>query len=152
MVIGNEQSDFVDVEFGFPQGSVLGGKKFTMYSTPVGKVILHHDVEQKRYADDTQKYLSFCLKTPAALESAISKMQFLLGDVQLWMSANMLKMNNGKTKLIVFAPKRHLQRLGNLSLTVDEAVIYPKQEVINLGVIFDSTLSMKQQINAVTKK
>ena len=52
----------------------------------------------------------------------------------------------------MFAPKSHLQRLGNLSLTVDEAVIYPKQEVINLGVIFDSTLSMKQQINAVTKK
>ena len=64
----------------------------------------------------------------------------------------MLKMNNGKTKLIVFAPKRHLQRLNNLSLKVDTAVVHPKQEVTNLGVVFDSTLSMKQQINTVTKK
>ena len=152
VVIGNEQSDFVNIEFGFPQGSVLGGKKFTMYSTPLGKIILHHDVEQKRYADDTQKYLSFCLKDPAALQSAISKIQISLGDVQLWMSANMLKMNNGKTKLIVFAPKRYLQTLNNLSLKVDRAVVYPKHEVTNLGVIFDPTLSMKQQVNAVTKK
>ena len=152
VVIGNKQSDFVNIEFGFPQGSVLGGKKFVMYSTPLGRVIIHHDVEQKRYADDTQKYLSFCLKDPAALESAINQMQLLFGDVQLWMSANMLKLNNGKTKLIVFAPKRHLQRLNGLSIKVDGAVIYPKQEVTNLGVIFDTTLSMLQQVNLVTKK
>ena len=64
----------------------------------------------------------------------------------------MLKLNNGKTKLIVFAPKRHLERLNSLSLMVEGAVIHPKQEVSNLGVIFDSTLSMLQQVNLVTKK
>ena len=63
----------------------------------------------------------------------------------------MLKMNNGKTKVIVFAPKRHLQNLVDLTLKVDKSVIHPKQEVYNLGVIFDSSLSIEQQINAVTK-
>ena len=67
--------------------------------------------------------MAFCLKDPTALESAISKLQVSLGDVHLWMSANMLKMNNGKTKLIVFAPKSQLQRVvENLSLKVGQFV------------------------------
>ena len=77
-ILGRAQSEYIKIKFGFPQGSVLGGKKFTMYSTPLGPIIIHHNVEQKRYADDAQKYLSFCLKDPLALESAINTLQIAL--------------------------------------------------------------------------
>ena len=150
VVIGNHRSELVNIEFGFPQGSVLGGKKFNMYSTPLGTLILQHDVQHKCYADDTQKYLSFCLKDEKALNSAIIQLQRSLGEVQLWMSANMLKMNTGKTELIIFAPRCHLQNLKDISLNVDSIAVQPTQEVDNLGVIFDSALSMEKQINAVS--
>ena len=149
VVIGKERSEEVDVNFGFPQGSVLGGKKFIMYATPLGTLILHHDVEHKCYADDTQKYLSFRLKDKDSLKSAVSKLQSSLSAVQLWMSANMLKMNNGKTELIVFAPKSHLQDLADLTVNVGGKTIELSPAVDNLGVIFDSALSMKQQVNSV---
>ena len=151
VVIGNKKSDSVNIEFGFPQGSVLGGKKFIMYSTPLGNLIFHHDVEHKCFADDAQKYLSFYLKDKDAVKSAITQLQCSLGEVQLWMSANMLKMNNGKTELIVFAPRSYLHSLTDLTVNVDTKAVHPIHEVDNLGVIFDSTLSMKQQINTVTK-
>ena len=150
VVIGNEKSSSVNIEFGFPQGSVLGGKKFIMYATPLGTLIFHHKVDHKCYADDTQKYISFCLKDPDAAKSAIVQLQNSLGEVQLWMSANMLKMNNDKTEVIVFAPTRHLENLADLNVIVDTIPVEPSQQVDNLGVIFDATLSMKQQINSVT--
>ena len=150
VVIGNEKSSSVNIEFGFPQGSVLGGKKFIMYATPLGTLIFHHKVDHKCYADDTQKYISFCLKDPDAAKSAIVQLQKSLGEVQLWMSANMLKMNNDKTEVIVFAPTRHLENLADLNVIVDTIPVEPSQQVDNLGVIFDAALSMKQQINSVT--
>ena len=150
VVIGNHQSNLVNIEFGFPQGSVLGGKKFNMYSTPLGALILHHDVQHKCYADDTQKYLSFRLKDKAALSSAITQLQRSLGAVHLWMSANMLKMNTGKTELIIFAPRGYLQNLNDVSVYVDSVAVRPVHEVDNLGVIFDATLSMERQVNAIS--
>ena len=151
VVVGCEKSYSIDVKYGFPQGSVLGGKKFTMYSTPLGNIIVLQGVEHECYADDTQKYLRFKLKDEGALRSAISQMQKSLEQVQWWMSANMLKLNGGKTKMIIFAPEQHLEYLTKVNLLFDNTFIKPKNEVLNLGVMFDSSMSMKAQINSVTK-
>ena len=151
VVIGSEKSYSMDLKYGFPQGSVLGGKKFIMYSTPLGNIIIPKNVEHECYADDTQKYLFFKLQDEEALRTAISQMQGSLDNVQSWMTANMLKLNSDKTKMIIFAPKQHLDHLSNTLLTFDNEEITPLQEVRNLGVQFDATMSMKPQVNAITK-
>ena len=156
VVIGSAKSYTVDVKYSFPQGSVLGGKKFIMYATPLGNIIVQHDVEHECYADDTQKYISFKLQDPGALASALEQMKQTLNVVQSWMTANILKLNSDKTEMIIFAPKRHQHLLENARIHIDDgteegAEKIPEVVVKNLGVMFDSTMSMTQQINSITK-
>ena len=54
--------DFVSVDqeldFGVPQGSVLGPRIYCMYTKPVSDIILRHGLSHHSYADDTQLYMT----------------------------------------------------------------------------------------------
>ncbi len=95
-------SSEVNLPFGVPQGSVLGPLLFTMYTTPLSQVISDHSVPHHMYADDSQLYMSF-----ASQDSDISlgNLQSCLASVQTWMTANMLKLNPGKTEFLLIEQK-----------------------------------------------
>ena len=64
-------------------------------------------------------------------------------DVQLWMSANMLKMNDGKTEVILFTTKTQMNRLSiPVTIKLGNNNFEPKAVVKNLGVKLDTNLSM----------
>ena len=73
-----------------------------------------------------------------------------LSDISDWMTTNMLKLNQDKTELIVFAPKHRIKHLSEFSLPFNRTIVNDVSCVKNLGVFMDKTLSM-ERVRAVTK-
>ena len=61
VAINNITSDTVSLDYGVPQGSVLGPKLFCIYTLPLGSIIQRHGLKYHLYADDTQLYVSLKL-------------------------------------------------------------------------------------------
>ena len=54
VVVDGVKSEWYDIKYGVPQGSVLGPILFTLYMQPLSGVINKHNVSYHFYADDTQ--------------------------------------------------------------------------------------------------
>jgi hypothetical protein len=59
-----------------------------------------------------------------------------LFDIKSWLRTNMLKLNQDKTELIVFALKHKVKSLTKLQFNFDGAILSESSCVRNLGVFF----------------
>lgn len=147
--IGTVQSDDIHLRFGVPQGSVLGPKLFCMFSKPVSEICKQHGMSYHSYADDTQVYQ--VIQPLNDWTDLSERLEKCLSDISAWMSLNMLKINQDKTELIVFAPKHKVSSMSNFQLSFDGTIVTDVSFVKNLGCIFDKTLSMEDQASAITR-
>ena len=78
-------------------------------------------------------------------------LEYCVDDVQVWCSSRRLQLNPDKSELMVFGSQVNLERLAStdVSVRVGQAVIQPGDRVRDLGVILDSSLSMRQHIAKV---
>ncbi|CAC5366199.1 unnamed protein product [Mytilus coruscus] len=143
VAIGTKQSDDLRLQYGVPQGSVLGPKLYCMYSKPVGEICRRHKMLYHSYAYDTQSYQ--VIKPEGDWDDLSDRLKACLSQISDWMTSNMLKLNQDKTELIVFAPKHRVKQLSKFELPFDGTILSDANCVRNLGVFFDKTLSMEQQ-------
>ena len=145
----NHCSDFAPVHSGVPQGSVLGPMLFTMYIKPLSAIIDSHSIIHHSYADDLQLQMS---APPDRISELLHSMQSCISDVKAWATANMLKLNDRKTELMLVTSKRskHLHNLPT-SITIGNAKIPFKQSVKNLGFTLDCHLTMNAHVSNIAR-
>ena len=126
MDLCNHCSDFAPVHSGVPQGSVLG-PILSPCILSLCLPLLTHSIIHHSFADDLQLQMS---APPDRISELLHSMQSCISDVKAWATANMLKLNDSKTELMLVTSKRskHLHNLPT-SITIGNAQIPFKQSV-----------------------
>ena len=147
--LSNHCSAFAPVHSGVSQGSVLGLILFTMYIKPLSAIIDSHSIIHHSFADDLQLQMS---APPDSIYELLHSMQSCISDVKAWETANMLKLNDSKTELMLVTSKRtkHLHNLPT-SITIGNAQIPFKQSVKNLGFTLDCHITMNAHVSNIAQ-
>ena len=84
---------------------------------------------------------------PDRISELLHSMQSCVCDVKAWAAANMLRLNDNKTELMLVSSKRtkHVHNLP-YSITIGNAQIPFKQSVKNLGFTLDCHLTMNAHV------
>ena len=82
--------------------------------------------------------------------SARTRVEVCMRELNQWMLLNNLRLNNGKTELLVLYTK-HRPKPPLDSITVGDATVEPTSSARNIGAIFDDTMSSEEHFNDLCK-
>ena len=137
------------LEFGVPQGSVLGPVLFLLYTKPISSVTLNHSISSQSFADDTQLQNSCSLNS---LQENIHNMQDCISDIKAWMTSNKLRLNDDKTEvLFIHSNRQNIPDTTPSSICVGQSDVSFSSQARNLGVTMTDTLSMDKHITNICR-
>ena len=92
------------------------------------------------------------LKRSANSKATLADRSFSFASYYAWATANMLRLNDEKTELMLVTSNRtkHLHNLPT-SITIDNAQIPFKQSVKNLGFTLDCHLTMNSHVSNIAR-
>ena len=136
--IGSSFSDFLNILFGVPQGSILGPLLFIIY---ICDLFMEYDaIKFANYADDT---------TPCtygqSFDEIIVKLETDMSNICEWFHHNGFKANPGKFHFLL-SPfvERPVKIMGS--------TIKASKEEVLLGVRIDSDLTFKEYVTSICSK
>ena len=99
--IDSTTSAHIPLQYGVPQGSVLGPVIFTLYTTTMQRIFRRHGVHYHKYADDIQLYAYYNPAVPGDQVETVRQLRDCIREVRRWMTLRMLKLNDDKTEMII---------------------------------------------------
>ena len=117
---------------------------FTLYTTPLASIIDRHNLNHHFYADDT-RLLNSAL--PESIHTLLKATSDCYSDIKNWMIQSKLQLNNEKTEAMLIGTRQKLSSISVNTLQLDDTTVPLSDSVKNLGVLFDSTLSMENFIS-----
>ena len=145
--IGTTKSQAVPIVYGVPQGSVLGPLLFSLYISPVAKIMQSHGVNFVQYADDTQLYIQL-----DDSHSQLSAIRNCFNSLLQWFTVNGLQLNADKSETVQLGTAAKLRANRSLTqISLNENKLKLSSCVRNLGVLIDSNLSFTDHVNSICK-
>jgi len=142
----NTESNKQKIEYGVPQGSVLGPLLFILYINDLPTVLKHS--KAIIFADDTTIYTSSNDKNVL-----YENMNIDLNNLATWFNSNKLSLNLDKTNSMLLNPKRFKSSDQNLNiLQIDNHIIKPKTDIKFLGIIINEHLDWTNNLKTTTSK
>ena len=149
--ISGSHSEKRNMPYGVPQGSVLGPILFNIYVRNFISMLERAGFVVHGYADDHQVTYKFRIEFQyEAMCHALPKGLHLISQ---WMDSHFLKLNAGKSQLLIFTPdnKRDKLVLDNVYIG-DNKFIPVSLEAMNLGFKLDSQLCFSPHISSVVSQ
>ena len=147
--LGSSTSPPTRCSIGVPQGSVLGPLFFTLYISPLAKILSNHGISHQQFADDTQLFIAISPNTAA---SKISQVELCLTDLHTWFCCNGLALNADKSDCIILGTVQRAKTFAPItSINAAGSVVPISSTIKTLGVTLDSHLTFEAHVKSLTK-
>jgi len=150
VVAGMQSSSVSQLRVGTPQGSVLGPRSFVAYAEDVTEVFQQHHVPYHLFADDMQGTRHNQL---SRVHEVTDELGACVASVSNWCASKRLQLNTKKTEVMWFGTAANLSKISSADklIHIGPDTISPSPVIRDLGIFFDSQLSMKAHISRVAR-
>ena len=144
VTINDINSDLQPMNFGVPQGSVLGPLLFLIYINDLHSTIKFSTT--RHFADDTNLLIK-----NKSLKQLKKHLNFDLCKLVSWLKSNKISLNASKTEMLIF---RHPNKIINydLKIKMDGRRLYPSKYVKYLGILIDPHLNWSYNTELLAPK
>ena len=152
-IVFNElASDWIPLNVGVPQGSILGPLLFCLFINDLPTVLQH--MNYHLYADDSQLYNKHRVDD---IKDAYSNINNDVSNILKWSNENKMKINPAKSKHIIIGNYQQLRKFNadrnNAAVVkVGEEVLERCSQVKNLGLLFNQNLNWNAQVQSSCKR
>lgn len=137
--VNNTLSEWCNVFFGVPQGSILGPLLFNIY---INDIFLFVDkCNIANYADDTTPYT-----VDSTMKGLLNSLEKDINTLIKWFRINYLKLNGDKCQLLIS------NHNNGIKIKVDDEIIECKNSVKLLGITLDNKLNLNDHVSKLCKK